>query len=122
MTFSVQVDNATISFQNSFNINQEDFSHNFNLVYAITCQSCNLIYVGETSRSLMVHFSEHLADIRHNCSKPVAQHFNPAGHTIADAKVKGLWQLHGDSWSLTSLRYLIGTMSPCGLNENVKMS
>ena len=108
MTFSVQVDNATISFQNSFNINQEDFSHNFNLVYAITCQSCNLIYVGETSRSLMVHFSEHLADIRHNCSKPVAQHFNSAGHTIADIKVKGLngnymgTPFNKNAWSLTS--------------------
>ena len=44
--------------------------HSDNLVYAITCQSCNLIYVGETSRSLTVRFSEHLADIRHNCSKP----------------------------------------------------
>ena len=58
-----------------------------NLVSAITCQSCN-IYVGETSRSLMFHFLEHLADIHHNRSKPVAQHFNSASHTIAD--VKGL--------------------------------
>ena len=68
------------------------------LVYAITCQSCNLIYVGETSKSLAVCFSEHLADIRHNHSKPVAQHFNSAGHTIADVKVIGLWQLYGDSF------------------------
>ena len=32
--------------------------HSDNLVYAITCQSCNLIYVGETSRSLAVRFLE----------------------------------------------------------------
>ena len=69
-----------------------------NLVYAITCQSCNLIYVGATSRSLAVHFSKHLADIHHNRSKPLAQHFNFAGHTIADIKVKGLWLLHDDSF------------------------
>ena len=68
------------------------------LVYAITCQSCNLIYVGETSKSLAVCFLEHLADIHHNHSKPVAQHFNSAGHTIADVKDIGLWQLHGDSF------------------------
>ena len=87
MTFSVQVDNATITFQNSFNINQEDFTcQSNNLVYAITCQSCNLIYVGETSRSLAVRFSEHLADIRHNRSKPVAQH--SAGPITVDVKVK----------------------------------
>ena len=62
-----------------------------NLVYAITCHSCNFVYVGEVSRSLAVRFSEHLADIRHNRSKPVAQHFNFAGHTIADVRVKGAW-------------------------------
>ena len=47
-----------------------------NLVYAITCQLYKMIYVGETARSLVVRFAEHLADIRHNRSKPVAQHFN----------------------------------------------
>ena len=55
-----------------------------NLVYAITCQLCNMIYAGETARFLVVRFAEHLADIRHNHSKSVAQHFNSAGHTIAD--------------------------------------
>ena len=60
-----------------------------NLVYAITCQSCNLIYVGETSRSIVVHFSEHLADVRHNRSKPVAQHFNSASHTLRMSKGYG---------------------------------
>ena len=51
----------------------------------------HLIYVGKTCRSLAVRFSEHLADIRHNSSKPVAHHFNSAGPIIADVKVKGLW-------------------------------
>ena len=93
-----------------------------NLVYAIACQSCNLIYVGDTSRSLVVCFSEHLADICHNRSKSVAQHFNSAGHTNADVKVKGLWQLHGDSFQQKHMESHIiqrlGTMSPGGLNEN----
>ena len=57
---------------------------------------------------LPVCFSEHLADICHNCSKPVAQHFNSAGHTIADIKVKGLngnymgTPFNKNAWSLTS--------------------
>ena len=68
------------------------------LVYAITCQLCNMIYAGETARFLVVRFAEHLADIRHNHSKSVAQHFNSAGHTITDVRVKGLWQVHGDSF------------------------
>ena len=61
------------------------------LVYAIICQLCKMIYVGETARSFVVCFAEHLADIRHNRSKPVAQHFNSASHIIADVRVKGLW-------------------------------
>ena len=69
----------------------------------------------------MVHFSEHLDDIRHNRSKPVAHHFNSASHTIADVKVKGLWQLHGDSFEQKHMESHIiqrlGTMSPGGLNE-----
>ena len=64
----------------------------------------------------MVHFLEHLADIHHNRSKPVAQHFNSAGHTIAEVKVKGLWQLQGtpsneNTWSLTSSK----DWAPCPL-------
>ena len=70
----------------------------------------------------MVHFLEHLADIHHNRSKPVAQHFNSAGHTIVDIKVKGLWQLHGDFFQRKPMESHIiqrlGTMSPGGLNEN----
>ena len=97
----------------------------FNLVSTITCQSCNLIYVGETSRSLVFCFSEHLADIHHNRSKSVAQHFNSAGHTIADVKVKGLWQLLGDSFRRKRMESCIiqrlGTMSTGGLNENVQI-
>ena len=65
-----------------------------NLVYAITCRSCNLSCGGEASRPLAVRFSEHLADIRHSRSRPVAHHFGP---TIADVRVQALWQLPGDS-------------------------
>ena len=69
-----------------------------NLVYAITCQLCHTIYVGETARSLVVRFAEHLANICYNHSKPVAQPFYSAGHTVMDIRVKGLWQVHGDSF------------------------
>ena len=91
------------------------------LVYAITCQLCNTIYVGETARSLVVRFAEHLADIRHNRSTPVAQHFNSAGHTIADVRVKRLWQVHGDSFQRKHMEFHITqklcTMTPGGMNE-----
>ena len=73
------------------------------------------------SRSLLVRFSEHLADIHHKRSNPVAQHVNSAGHTIADVKVKGLRQLYGDTFQRkhteSHIIHRLGTMSPRGLNE-----
>ena len=47
---SIRGPNGHMSMKRSFT-RQSD-----NLAYAITCQSCNLIYVGETSRSFTVHF------------------------------------------------------------------
>ena len=60
-----------------------------NLVYWITCQTCGMMYVGETARALVISFTEHLAAIRHNRKKPVAQHFNWATHTTMDQQLKG---------------------------------
>ena len=77
--------------------------------------------VSLTSRSLVFHFSEHLADIHHKRSNPVAQHVNSAGHTIADVKVEGLRQLYGDTFQRkhteSHIIHRLGTMSPRGLNE-----
>ena len=80
-----------------------------------------MMYVGETARALVTLFTGHLADICHNHNKPVAQHFNSANHTIMDLKVKGLWQMHGDSFERKHMESHIiqrlGTMSPAGMNE-----
>ena len=69
----------------------------------------------------MVRFAEHMGDIRHNRSKLVAQHFNSAGHTIADVRVKGPWQVQGDSFQRKDMESHIiqrlGTMTPSGMNE-----
>ena len=109
-------------------------------VPTVTCQSRGLSHVIATTwympspvslatSSMLVRlagpsrfvFLEHLADILHNLSKPVAQHFNSAGHTIADIKVEGLWQLHGDSFQRkhteSHIIQRLGTMCPGGLNE-----
>ena len=85
------------------------------------CHHLSVMQNGETARSLVVRFAEHLADMRHNRSKPVAQHFNSVGHTIADVRVKGLWQVHGDSFQRKHMESHIiqrlGTMTPGGMNE-----
>ena len=35
-------------------------------IYQLTCNTCNLSYVGQTSRSLNIHFQEHIRYIRYN--------------------------------------------------------
>ena len=94
--------------------------HSRNIIYAIRCSHCQKIYIGETSRTLNTRISEHLADIRHKRSKPVATHFNSPNHTITHVQVLALWQNHGDCLDrLTQESFLIsklGSLSPAGLN------
>ena len=58
-----------------------------NIIYAILCKRCPMIYIGETERSLSTRFKEHLANIRKKRILTVGPHFNSALHTILDAQV-----------------------------------
>ena len=40
--------------------------HNKPGIYQLTCNTCNLSYVGQTSRSLNIRFQEHIRYIRYN--------------------------------------------------------
>ena len=40
--------------------------HNKWGIYQLTCNTCNLSYVGQTSRSLNIRFQEHIRYIRYN--------------------------------------------------------
>ena len=46
------------------------------IIYGITCENCNQIYVGQTSRELHERFTEHRATIRNRQPCPVSDHFN----------------------------------------------
>ena len=58
------------------------------VVYAILCQRCHTLYIGETSRKLADRFAEHLRSVEgynhnsryHEGGFPVAEHFNRADH------------------------------------------
>ena len=69
----------------------------YNIVYVIHCTKCAQLYISETWHPLDTRFKEHLADIKHQRDKPVANHFNQTGHTIHNIHVKGLWLLFTDS-------------------------
>ncbi|WP_419640437.1 hypothetical protein, partial [Thiolapillus sp.] len=75
-------------------------------------------------RTLDTRFKEHLADIKHHRDKPVANHFNQAGHSIHNIRVKGLWLLFTDNASdrkdmESHLIDKLGSRRPGGINEKL---
>ena len=63
----------------SFNILSDENLNcsSVNIIYLITCQVCNLQYVGETSRAANVRWSEHLYKIRkEETNQLIYKHFN----------------------------------------------
>ena len=59
-----------------------------NVVYAIHCIQCGLMYVGETGRSLRSRINGHRAGIIKDGQSLLYKHFRLAGHSVADMKVK----------------------------------
>ncbi len=98
-----------------------------NLVYLITCRRCNMIYVGETKRSLKRHCSEHLYNIKNNKNSSfLVSHFNSKDHSIHDVEIQILEklpdstfrkdrELREDFW----IRALVSAF-PFGLNDKIK--
>ena len=58
-----------------------------NVIYLITCATCEKQYVGETGRTLECRVGEHCADARHNRDKQVGRHFNLPNHNACNISV-----------------------------------
>ena len=61
-----------------------------NCVYMIKCtkETCKMIYIGETERTICERFSDHRGYIKQKIlSQPTGSHFNMPGHTLSDMKV-----------------------------------
>ena len=58
------------------------------VVYCISCELCDSLYIGQTCRRLADRITEHLRDIKiNNIDKPVSRHFNSPGHSIKNFRV-----------------------------------
>ncbi len=52
-----------------------------NLIYCITCKTCNIQYVGQTRRQIQARFAGHFNDVLNSLShKPVSAHFSQRTH------------------------------------------
>ena len=95
-----------------------------NVIYCITCNYCNKLYIGETGRRLGDRFREHLRDVERNdkdASKPVARYFNLPNHSKQHRAVCGLSLHLGSSESRKTPEqkfiFQIGTLNPHGINK-----
>ncbi|GFR61452.1 hypothetical protein ElyMa_001847500 [Elysia marginata] len=71
-----------------------------NLIYAIVCKRCDMVYIGETGRNLATRFSEQLRDVQNGVHKPVSLHFGSSGHQgCTDMEVLGLRSSRGGAKS-----------------------
>ena len=98
-----------------------------NLIFAIVCQRCQMLYISETKTALSTRFSDHLRSIRSNLpSRPVAAHFNSNGHTIEHAEITGILSTSGNSdkdrhSSKQRIISKLQTLHPHGINIRFDM-
>ena len=76
-----------------------------NLIYVLTCNVCQIQYVGQTKRKIMNRIWDHLNDIKRERDTTVARHFNNHGNQ-PDLKFNILEfiKCHPDSERSKSLR------------------
>lgn len=91
-----------------------------NVIYAIKCMSCHILYIGETKSSMRIRLKQHLYYIRIKKDRILYNHFQM--HSIEHLRIIGL---QSDlSWSKEQRLRLernwmlkLNTISPWGLNE-----
>ena len=102
-----------------------------NVVYAIHCVRCGLMYVGETGRSLRSRINGHRAGIIKDGQSLLYKHFRLAGHSVADMKVQILEKIYHSSENPVNIRLHrrlrelhwikeLGTAAPYGCNDQIK--
>ena len=107
--------------KDTFYIRESFLCTSTNVVYAIVCNKCSMLYIGETKRRLADRFREHLRAIRiHDGTSEVGLHFSSGGHSMDDAVVTALKQFRSDLPRKTFETFLIrklGTVDPHGINR-----
>ena len=75
-----------------------------NVVYAMHCIRCGLMYVGETGRSLWLRINGHRAGIIKNSQSLLYKQFRMLGHSVADMKVQTLEEKYHSSGNPVNIR------------------
>ena len=99
-----------------------------NVIYLVSCNQCNLQYVGLTTQKIRDRIGQHIRHIKKNdLTTYLVRHFNNSDHDISDIRVSIIdyvgHNTQGSHELLELENYWIRTLNtayPFGLNDNVK--
>ena len=103
---------------NSFIIAHRLFCTDRGVIYCITCKTCSMRYIGQTSRPLYRRIKEHLSNIRARRDTPVARHFLVCG--VDAFSFCAIERVPGDRQRLikeTAWMRRLHTIEPAGMNS-----
>ena len=115
-----------------YEVKKETTCKSNNLIYCITCKTCNQQYVGQTGDSIHKRFSGHIGSIkRKDLKEDVGHHFNLPGHEgIKDLEITVLDFIHLVAKSTPGLKirlqiefnwiHRLRCMLPFGINTKDK--
>ena len=115
----------------SFTIKSKFTCSSSSIIYCISCNKCNILYIGETSRQLNNRFGEHMRNVKHKIhlkeehendpDSNISKHFNLPNHSIEDMSILGLLFAPTDSTKRKTLEkriiFRLATLHPAGLNK-----
>ena len=83
------------NFRSAHNKHQFSLSHDItckteNVVYLITCNICNIQYVGETGQRLNDRLNQHKSSISKDENNPISIHFISPNHSLFNLKIMGI--------------------------------
>ena len=102
-------------------IRQFQTAQTTNVIYAVQCQHCKLLYIGETGRTLRICIYKHLNQIQH-ASKETTLYAHFTWYGIQNFKYIGLesdplWSLNQHKRHEHMMIRKLSMIAPKGLNE-----
>ena len=92
------------------------------IIYIMTCEICDIQYVGETSNTLNTRCRGHESAIRNEKDHPVAQHYNSYNHSLYDYNIITVDKEPNKNKRLRleeAWMYLMDILYPKGLNARL---
>ena len=107
--------------EGDFNVRGQFNCNSSDVVYVLSCYRCNLLYVGETYRTVRERFKEHERSARLKYKNPIGEHFGSNHEISTDLRIAVVWKnsKNGQYRKFMESRIIasLGCLQPLGLNS-----